>query len=193
MWERRIRDMNAIKTRMKRKWSQEERADTVSCLLSTSTPPSLFLSRAGLQNALPPGTLIYKEKQCAALPACLPGGYICYNTNIIQATNEFVKSTIKRGEKTSAADIALPLASLPATYTSNIPGGCFASITFSIKSDISSKLNPGVETQTKTKGGEGRENSHVQWRARSHNMCVRARVCLPAALNRLHHQGERRY
>lgn len=42
---------------------------------------------------------------------CLPGGYICYSTNITQATNEFLKSTIK-GEATPAAHIALALASL---------------------------------------------------------------------------------
>lgn len=75
----------------------------------------------------------------------LPGGYIGYNTNIMQATsewmNEFLKRTINR-ETTAAADIALALASLPATYTSNILSCCFASIKFPIKSDISSKSGP---------------------------------------------------
>lgn len=45
--------------------------------------------------------------------ACLPawGGHICNSTNITQATNEFLKSTIK-GEAAPAAHIALALASL---------------------------------------------------------------------------------
>lgn len=43
-----------------------------------------------------------------------PEGYICYNTNIIQATNEFLKSAIKR-ETTAATDIALAL-----TYLSSL-------------------------------------------------------------------------
>lgn len=52
--------------------------------------------------------LIYKEQWWLS---CLPGGYICHSTNITQATNEFLKSTIK-GEATPAACITLALASL---------------------------------------------------------------------------------
>lgn len=91
-----------------------------------------------------------------------PAGYICPTTNIIQATNEFLKSTIKR-ETAPAADSALALGSLSATYTSNIPTCCFASITFSIKSDISSKSSPwGGKADTKGNSGEGWRSSHVQ-------------------------------
>lgn len=123
------------------------------------------------------------------MPPRLPGGYICYNTNIIQATNEFLKSTIK-GETNPAAATVLALASFAATYTSNIPGCCCASITFSIKSDISSKLNPGVETRTKkTKEGKRLENSHVQFWVRLHSReHLGLYVCVPPAPNRLHHR-----
>lgn len=107
---------------------------------------------------------------------CLPGGYICYNTNIIQATNEFLKSTIK-GETTPAADIALALASLPATYTSNIPSCCFASIKFSIKSGISSKSSPWGGDKKKKEVRDG-GNSHVQLRGRAASLCAGLCVCL---------------
>lgn len=64
-------------------------------------------------SALPLCTLIRNSNALASPPACLPawGGYICNSTNITQATNEFLKSTIK-GEAAPAAHIALALASL---------------------------------------------------------------------------------
>ena len=98
---------------------------------------------------------------------CLPEGYISYNSNVIQATNEFQKSTIK-GETTPATNVALALAAIPATYTSNIPSCCFASIKFSIKSDISSKSSPwgGDPDKNWRRWGMGGD-SHVLLRAQA--------------------------
>lgn len=140
-----IHDVKTIMTKSVRK-RREQQADTVSSSSTYCNHPLPFSFDQSESAAGPDCKRIsswHAHLQRAAicrLPS-LPGGYICYNTNIIEATNEFLKSTI-RGETTLATDITLALASLPASYTSNIPSCCFASIKFSIKSDISSKSSP---------------------------------------------------
>lgn len=112
---------------------------------------------------------------------CLPGGYICYNTNTIQATNEFLKSTIKR-ETVLAADIAWHSHSLPATYTSNIPSVVLFPSNFPLKVTFHLNQALGWKTQTKTKK-EARDggNSHVQAAETVHTRPVCVCVCMPPA------------
>ena len=71
---------------------------------------------------------------------------------MIQATNEFLKSTIK-GETTPAADIALALASLLTQAIFQVvvlpPSNFPLKVAFHLNQAL------GVGIQTKTKGGEG--------------------------------------
>lgn len=128
----------------------------------------------------------------ARLPACLPawGGYICNSTNITQATNEFLKSTIK-GEAAPAAHIALALASL-------LTRAIFQAVVllspkyFPLKVAFHQHraLGAGI-WRTSTKEGERRENSHLQ----SH-VCASTKyipVFTPPATNWLYNHGECHY
>lgn len=104
---------------------------------------------------------------------CLPGGYICYNTNIIQATNEFLKSTIK-GETTPAAHITLALASLLTQAIFQVVVLLPSNFPLKVAFHLNQALGVGI--QTKTKGGEGWANSPVQLRARAPSLYTQARV-----------------
>lgn len=115
-------------------------------------PPRLVPQQGRAADALPPGSLIYKEQRRAGCPACL-GATFCYSTNIIQAANELSESTIKR-ETTPAAHIALPLASLLTQAIFQVVVLLPSSFPLKVAFHLNQALGVGI--QTKTKGGEGR-------------------------------------
>lgn len=111
--------------------------------------------RANLSSTKP----VYGEQAAAHWLPRLPAGCICYNTNITEASNEFLKSTIKR-ETTPAAATAMPLASPLLLLTQAIfqvvvllPSNFPLKVTFHLNQAL------GVRTQTKTKEGKGWGNS----------------------------------